>query len=478
MSTARSRMLASLLAGAILTFATHTVAQSSGEDALLNSPTSKENIEAGLEADAYQAGLSAYIWGYPLVRMERVAREYSDVPDPKPPTSYRAPLNQIGWATSLATPDAKDMPTANNDTLYLSAVVDLGKEPFILHVPETKDRYYVVDVFDMWQNLEHYIGRRTTGTKAGDFAIVPPGWKGKLPKGVKRLDASTGKVWLWGRLRVNQGEAMEPLVKLQQQFTLRPLSQWKNAKYVAAAATLPAMPDTGGDPLGFYTQLAFALKSNAVPPQDAALFGQFARFGLTKDGFDGSKLNPKQRDALIRALQDGPKVAVSALSSSGTERNGWSWVRGLDDFGYTYPLRALIAGPYLGGQGEKEAMYPLRSTDSKGDQLEGSKKYVIHFKKAPPVNAFWSLTVYNAADKMLIENPIQRYKLGTDTKGLKVNADGSFDVPLQSTKPDGEFAANWLPAPSGPFYMILRLYQPKDEVLSGKYDLPQVDPVP
>lgn len=477
MSAMRILALSSLLAATMLAAATNAIAQSSDNDELLTLPTSKENIEAGLEADAYQTGLSAYIWGYPLVRMERVARQYSDVPDPKPATSYRAPVNQIGWATLLATPDAKDMPTANNDTLYLSAVVDLGKEPFILHVPDTNDRYYVVDVFDMWQNLAHYIGRRTTGTKAGDYAIVPPGWKGKLPKGVTRLDVTTDKVWLWGRLRVNQGEAMEPLVKLQQQFTLRPLSEWKNAKYVAAAAKLPDMPDTGSDPLGFYKQLAFALKSNAVPPQDKALFGQFARFGLTKDGFDDSKLTQPQRDALVRALKDGPKVAVSALSSSGTERNGWSWVRGLDDFGYTYPLRALVAGPYLGGQGEKEAMYPLRSTDSKGDQLEGSKKYVIHFNKAPPVNAFWSLTVYNAADKMLVDNPIQRYKLGTDTKGLKVNADGSFDVPLQSMKPDGEFAANWLPAPSGPFYMILRLYQPKDEVLSGKYDLPQVDPV-
>jgi hypothetical protein len=476
MLSVRTLALASVIACVVPTITTTAFAQSS-DDELLTLPTSKENIEAGLAADAYQTGLSAYVWGYPLVRMERVAREYSDVPDPKPATSYRAPVNQIGWATLLATPDAKDMPTANNDTLYLSAVVDLGKEPFILHVPDTNDRYYVVDVFDMWQNLQYYIGRRATGTKAGDFAIVPPGWKGKLPRGVMRLDVNTDKVWLWGRLRVNQGEAMEPLVKLQQQFTLRPLSQWKNSKYVAAAVKLPDMPDTGSDPLGFYRELAFALKSNAVPSQDRALFGQFARFGLTKDGFDDSKLSQPQREALARALKDGPKVAVSALSSSGSERNGWSWVRGLDNFGYSYPLRALVAGPYLGGQGEKEAMYPLRSTDSAGGQLDGGKKYVIHFAKAPPVNAFWSLTVYNAADKMLIENPIQRYKLGTDTKGLKVNADGSFDVPLQSTKPDGEYAANWLPTPNGPFYMILRLYQPKEEVLSGKYDLPQVDPV-
>ncbi|MBD9638945.1 DUF1254 domain-containing protein [Ensifer sp. ENS07] len=476
MSVLRTLAAFSLAASSIIATAPFTAAQSTDEDELLNLPTSAENIAAGLEADAYASGLLAYVWGYPLVRMERVARTYSDVPDPKPATSYRAPVNRIGWATSLATPDAKDMPTANNDTLYLSAVVDLGKEPYILHVPDTADRYYVVDVFDMWQNLEHYIGRRTTGTEAGDFALVPPGWEGALPAGITRLDVQTDKVWLWGRLRVSQGEPMEPLMKLQQGFTLRPLSQRDNKDFVAAPETLPKMPDTAGDPLGFYKQLAFALKSNAVPPQDAALFGQFARFGLTEQGFDDSKLTQPQRDALIRALKDGPKVAVSALSSAGTERNGWSWVRGLDDFGYMYPLRTLVAGPYLGGQGEKEAMYPLRSTDSKGEQLDGSKKYVIRFGKAPPVDAFWSLTVYNAADKMLIENPIQRYKLGADTQGLKVNADGSFEVPLQASKPDGDNAANWLPAPAGPFYIILRLYQPKDEVLSGNYDLPQIDP--
>ena len=119
-------------------------------------------------------------------------------------------------------------------------------------------------------------------------------------------------------------------------------------------------------------------------------------------------------------------------------------------------------------------MYPLRSTDAKGEQLTGAKRYVLHFKSTPPVDAFWSLTVYNAVDKMLVDNPIARYKLGSDTPGLKVRADGSFDVPLQAEQPNGEFAANWLPAPKGPFYMILRLYQPKDEVLKSQYELPQV----
>ncbi len=445
-------------------------------DELLTTPTTKENIVAGLEADAYAMGLSAYIWGYPVVRMERVMREYIDAPDPKPPTSYRAPLNQIGWATSLATPAAKDMPTANNDTFYMSAVVDLGKEPFVLHVPDTQDRYYVVDVFDMWQNLQHYVGRRATGTKAGDYALVPPGWQGSLPVGVARLDVNTSKVWLWGRLRVNQGEDVTPLIALERQFTLRPLSRMTDTNYKPESTSLPPFPDIGDSPLGFYHHLAAALQYNEVPPRDQALFGQFARFGLTKEGFDETKLTPPQKQGLMRALKDGPKVAISALATAAIERNGWSWATGLDNFGDNFPLRALVSGPYLGGQGEKEAMYPLRSSDARGEQLVGSKSYVIRFAKAPPVDAFWSLTIYNATDKMLIDNPIQRYKLGTDTKGLKTRADGSFDVLLQSSKPEGEFAANWLPTPAGPFYMILRLYQPSAEVLTGRYALPEVEP--
>jgi hypothetical protein len=445
-------------------------------DALLSMPTSQENIVAGLEADAYANGINAYVWGYPLVRMERVMRDYSSVPSPRPATSYRAPLNQLGWAQALATPAAKDMPTANNDTLYLSAVVQLD-EPYVLHVPDTADRYYVVDVFNMWQELEHYVGRRTTGTAAGDYVLVPPGWQGTLPEGLKRLDVSTKKVWLWGRLHVKDGEDLAPLHALQQQFTLRPLSQRDNRDYQPKAQALAPLPAASDDGLDFFRELAAALKDNPPAPRDEALFAQFARFGLTAKGFDPARLSPPQKAGLLRALADGPKVAVSALATAATQRNGWAWATGLDHFGTNYPLRALVSGPYLGGQGEKEAMYPLRSTDAKGEQLSGAKRYVLRFKSAPPVDAFWSLTVYNAVDKMLVDNPIARYKLGSDTRGLKVRADGSFEVPLQADKPEGEFAANWLPAPKGPFYMILRLYQPKGQVLEGKYELPQVEAI-
>lgn len=441
-------------------------------DALLTTAGTPENVAKGMQYDAYEQGLSAYVWGYPLVRMERVMRDYITVPDPKPATSYRAPLNQIGWARELATPEALDMPTANNDTVYLSAVVDLSNGPFVLSVPETQDRYYVVDVFNMWQELEHYVGRRVTGTHPGRFAIVPPGWTGTLPADVKRLDVKTNKVWLWGRMRVSPGDDMKKIHALQDEFDLRPLSAMGGKRWKAPHASLPPLPETGSDPLGFYQHLAFALKDNPVREDDKALAGQLERIGLKPGSFDARKLNDAQRRGLNQAIQDGPYIPLSAVAQSSQVRQGWNYVSGLDDFGYDYPLRAVVTGPYLGGQGEKEAVYPIRYTDSAGQPLDGANNYEVKFSGEPPNNAFWSLTIYDAKTKMLVANPIKRYKFGSDTQGVKKNADGSFSVFLSSSQPTDE--ANWLPLPKGQFYAILRIYQPKDEVLSGSWKLPEV----
>jgi len=442
-------------------------------DKLLSTPGTPDVVEKGMEVDGYQLAVSAYTWGYPLVRMERAMREYTDVPSPKPATSYRAPMNTIGWATELASPKAKDMPTANNDTYYMSAVVQLD-EPWILTVPDTQDRYYVIDVFNMYQELQHYIGRRATGTKAGTFALVPPGWKGDLPAGAKRLDVSTDKVWLWGRLRVVPGETPEKLKAVQSGFELTPLSAAGKPAARADRKPLAPLPAIDNDELGFLTHLGQAVKANPIRVEDEALFAQFERIGLTKSGFDPSKLDPAVRKGMIRGLDDAPSVAVASLASTSTKRSGWDWVTGLDSFGYNYPLRAVVAGPYLGGNGEKEAMYPIRYTDSEGKPLTGANQYTLTFDTLPPVNAFWSLTMYNADDKMLVANEIQRYKVGSDTEGLAQGKNGSMTIRIQHQKPAGEDAANWLPAPTGPFYVILRMYQPNDDILSGKWKIPDL----
>jgi hypothetical protein len=471
-----ARMATALLGTALIATwaAPGAPARADEPDALLTTPVTPQILAKGNEIDAYTLGVQAYVWGYPLLRMERVARQYSTVPADNPPTSYRATLNHIGWARELATPAAKDMPTANNDTFYMSAVVKLD-EPFILSVPDTHDRYYFVDVFNMWQELQHYIGRRTTGTKAAHYAIVPPGWTGALPPGVTRLDVSTGKVWLWGRLRVSPGENIAPLHALQSQFRLVPLSLYGKAHEAPETAALPKLPAIDGDELGFFKQLAAALKENTIKPEDRALVGQFSRIGLGPDGFDAAHLSPERRRGLVRALADGPMAAVSAFSSAAVVRNGWSWATGLDDFGFNYTLRALVAGPYLGGQGEKEAMYPLRYADSSGQVLTGAHTYTLKFSARPPVDAFWSVTAYRACDKLLAENPIGRYKIGDDTPGLVTAPDGSITLRLQHTDPGQAANANWLPTPEGPFYLVLRLYQPASAILQGTYQLPEVN---
>ncbi|GJG95866.1 hypothetical protein CBA19C6_15275 [Cupriavidus pauculus] len=325
----------------------------------------------------------------------------------------------------------------------------------------------------MWQELEHYVGRRVTGTKAGRFALVPPGWRGTLPAGVKRLDIKTSKVWLWGRMRVSPGEDMKKLHALQDAFDLRPLSAVGKKDWKAPAASLAPLPDIGNDPLGFYKHLGVALKDNPIRTDDKGLAEQFARIGLTEKGFDPSKLNDSQRKGLLRAINDAPLIPVAAVSQSSEAREGWNYVLGMDSFGYDYPLRAVVAGPYLGGQGEKEAVYPIRYTNQAGQPLDGANDYVVRFSSEPPTNAFWSLTIYDAKTKMLIDNPINRYKLGSDTAGIRKNADGSFSVTVSPRRPAE--GVNWLPSPAGGFYAILRIYQPKDAVISGAWKLPQFE---
>jgi hypothetical protein len=216
-----------------------------------------------------------------------------------------------------------------------------------------------------------------------------------------------------------------------------------DASYKPAPSRLPELPNVKGDPLGYYKLLGFALKHSAVPPHDAALFGQSERIGLTKEGFDESKLTPPQRTGLLRALEDGPAAAVSAIAAARIDRSGWTWGANQDNPGFHYPYRTLLAGLYMAGNGEKEALYPIRYTDSKGELLTGEKRFVIRFKKAPPVEAFWSVTIYDASTILLVPNSIQRYKVGIDTKGLKINDDGSFDIYVQHEQPAGDKASNW-----------------------------------
>lgn len=451
----------------------------SQQDPIISVAPSVEIAAHGDYIDAKAIGTLAYEWGYSLVRMEKAMREYIDVPNPKPATSYRAPLNQVGWAKRLPGAKDKDMPTANNDTYYMSAVIDLN-EPYILQTPNTDGRYFVVDVFDMYHNLTEYIGKRTTGTEAQTIALVPSGWTGNLPNDVdKTVHVNTKKVWLWGRIHVLEGEDVSKVHILQDQFILKSLGEYNGNPTVAETTTLPEMPSYPvSDTLRFYRELAFAMSQNSILEEDKSLVGQFERIGIKDGKFDESKLNENQLKGLKEAALKAPMAILASMYSSSYVNNGWNVALKLDNYGYDFSLRSLVAGPYLGGQGEKEAMYPIRYTDSDNKPLVGSNSYTIRFEEEPPVNSFWSLTLYDANSKLFYDNELDRYKFSRESKGLKINDDGSFEILIQNEKPAN--TDNWMPAPEGGFYLILRMYEPHNEVIELTYDLPQLvktDPV-
>lgn len=267
-------------------------------DPVIHTAPTQEVIAKGLKNEAKTLGMMAYQWGYPLVRMEKVLRTYTDLSGGVSATSYRAPANKIGWATELPGPNDKDMPTANNDTYYMSAVVVLD-EPFIVSVPDTDDRYYVINIFDMYHNLTDYIGRRTTGTEAGNYMIIPPGWDIPAPDGISKvIRPRTNKVWLWGRIQIKEGENPEIVHTLQKQFSLRSLS--------GTYKPLPEWKNYSGE-LAFFYELGEAMKCNPVFEEDKALVGMFEKIGLSQEkGFTPEKLNPLQIAGLKEAIAEAP----------------------------------------------------------------------------------------------------------------------------------------------------------------------------
>jgi hypothetical protein len=386
--------------------------------------------------------------------MERLLRSHADVWAGAPATSDRAPINSIAWARFPAS--SKVLPTANNDSFYMSAVVVLD-EPLLLWALDTGDRHYGAYVFNMWQELEHYICKWATRRWPVYYILVPPGWKGPfaraVPKDAIRLEVSTHKVWLWGRLRVAPGEPTEPVHRLQAGLKLEPISRNANTP------VLPPLPSIAGDDLGFLKQLAFALKSTAVKPADEALFAQFARMGLTKEGFNKGKISREMRRGVLRGLADGPTMVVSSFASNTAVPKGLNWVTNLINF--RYPLYPTVAGPDLRGDGERVAKFPIRDVSFNPTILNSSNKYAVTIDKEPPGNGFWSLTTYNAAEGWAFaKDSIRRYKIGTDTRGLNKRADGSIVIAVQNEPPPEAPDVNWLPAPKGDFYAILQLYPP------------------
>jgi len=421
--------------------------------------------------------LNDYIYGFSPVAMEATRALQTAVPD-NTTTPGQAPINQFGYRITLADPSERLIIRPNADTLYTNAWLDLSHEPMILHVPDAAGRYYLMPMLDAYTNEFASIGARTTGTSAGNYAIVGPNWNGTLPETLSGVvHTPTNTVWIIGRTLVRGQADLQDAVALTKQFLLVPLSAYSNflrtGSYTppTGVPVTPPNPDFKGLPVTsspafskpeFFDFLAaYALRN--PPPRDQ--FGQASRLVLDGSLHQGQLNSDVVAQANRAFAAEGPSI--------GTKENGWTLNLKGGNYDEDYLLRATLTRFGFGTNIAADATYPSAMTDIGGNPLVGTNQYVIHFPagQTPPAHGFWSITVYDQ-DGFLVTNPIQRYDVGSET-GLTQNPDGSIDVFIQNTPP-AMLESNWLPAPTGPFELTMRLFWPDQSALNGAWMPPPI----
>lgn len=446
-----------------------------------------------LAAGVYQSvrifknGVQAYLFGYPLVVMDVTREKTAD-----PVTDKKLPSNHFVHALSFPDHNFRGVVRPNNDTLYSAAWFDLSAEPIVLSVPDTAGRYYVMPFMDAWTNVFAMVGKRSTGTGPGNYLLVGPGWKGSVPDDVKVINAPTNLLWLIGRIQVNGKSDLPNVYELQKGFTLTPLSRWSlrqpnqaytissdrvkdvaKVKKMNPSAIVEKMPAEE-----FFARLSVLMGKQPAAKEDAPMMKMLTGFGIEPGkSFQMGDLNFIKRLLLEKAVATtrSKMKEVAKLRTGQTPENGWGVSRkGVGVFGTAYDVRAFVAAFGLGALPPEEAVYPAAFIDGEGKPLNGRNRYRIHFDagKTPPVDAFWSLTLYDET-QFLVDNPIHRYTIG-DRDELKYNPDGSLDIFIQHDRPaQGE--SNWLPAGEGDFSLTMRLYMPKPSFMNGQWKLPAVE---
>jgi hypothetical protein len=431
----------------------------------------------------YSLGLQAFIYGFPYVYSAQVRYNWvmQQPPNPKV-TPYMGAVNRFWHASQVTTADWRDGGSPNNDTLYSLAWVDVTDEPVILSHPDIPDdRYYTFQFSAMHSDNFAYVGRRTTGNQAGNYAITGPDWEGQLPDDVAALPQSpTPWLLIAGRTLVDGPDDVPNVQALQKEYHLTPLSLWGTDREVPERRDVVQPFDQEKDPLAPWKTLNAVFAENPPPSKHELLIKQFAMIGIGP-GLDIEEQDDVAKENLVRAAAAGKQLLDQNFKSgwSTTLINGWRYPsphegRAGDDF----LLRAVwqsLAG--IVANDPEEAVYLLAQQDGDGEALTGANSYEMHFAPGhePPVDAFWSLTMYSNYN--LVANPIDRYSLGDRSKGLKRDIDGGLTFYIQHESPGEEKEINWLPAPEGPFVLILRMYQPHQEVIDAKWEAPPLQNV-
>ncbi|CDR33001.1 DUF1254 domain-containing protein [Criblamydia sequanensis] len=433
------------------------------------------------EEEAKKIAEEAYIYGYPLVTMDLTKKVMTNT---LKSNGFKAPLGQFANAREYPNASFKDVTAPNADTLYSSAWIDLKKEPYVLHVPNEMGRYYLMPLLSAWTNVFEVPGTRTFGTDAADFVITGPNWTGPLPKGLKEFKSPTNLVWILGRTYSSgTPEDYKKVHALQDQYSLTPLSFY-GKPYTPTDGILDPnidMKTPVRDQVNqltleeFFNRLSSLMVDNPPSKMDAPILAAMAKIGLKPgEEFKLDKLNRNIADSLADTPKEAQKKIMEHEKSAGLKVNGWTFTLDTGTYGTDYLQRAFITAIGLGANLPKDAIYPEAKVDGSGKPLSGQNKYVLHFKKGetPPVNGFWSLTMYDK-DYFFVDNPLNRYTL-SPRNALQYNEDGSLDLYIQNAKPEKGKEANWLPAPQGPFVLMMRLYWPKDEILKGQWTPPPI----
>jgi hypothetical protein len=421
----------------------------------------------------------AYVYGYPLVDSYRL--QYAYFVD-RENSEFKAPWNQIANIPRVYTPDDKVAQTPNSDTPYSWLGLDLRAEPILLTVPPiAKDRYFTVQLIDWYTFNFDYIGTRTTGNNGGTFLIAGPRWKGATPAGVTKVyRADTDFVLAFYRTQLFNPGDLDNVKNIQAEYKVQTLSAFLGQPAKTASSIdfiKPLTPEEQKTSLDFFNILNFILQSCPTDPSETELMTRFAKIGVgAGKTFDASKLSPETKTAIQQGMADGwvdfgnlRKEVEAGKVTSGDLFGTRAELKN----NYLYRMAGAILGIYANSQ--QEAMYPVLKPSPAGQPLTGANRYTLHFApgQLPPVNAFWSITMYGLPESLLVANPINRYLLNSPMLPQFVkDPDGGFTFYVQKESPGKDKEANWLPAPEGPFAVYMRLYWPKQEALDGKWTAP------
>jgi hypothetical protein len=444
------------------------------------------------EEEAHAIGVDAYVYFYSLITMDVTRRQLTNVEPDKVPG--RGPMNMFNNVPTYPPADDKVVVRPNFDTLYSVAYLDMTKEPMIVSVPDTGGRYYLLPMLDMWTDVFASPGWRTTGTQAGNFLVAPPGWRPdlrerfidefRLPRDTQRIEAPTPIVWIIGRTKTDGPADYEAVNKVQAGFKVTPLSEWGRTPKPPEVKIDPSVdmktpPKTQVDTMPAGKYFAYAAELMKVSPPhvtDEPILAQMRRIGIEPGkSFDIEKVSPAVKKGLETAPTAAQKLMEWKVPTLARVANHWSMnTDTVGVYGNYYLKRAIVTQLGLGANLPEDAIYPLNLGDEAGRPLDGANKYTLHFEKGatPPANAFWSVTLYDS-EGFQVANSLNRFAVSS-WMPFQYNPDGSLDLYFQNGNPGKDKEANWLPAPKGPFNLTMRLYAPKSEALTGRWNPPPV----